>query len=203
MLAGLPSQQKQSLYLQDAETYYYLNQVRPDHYSNKSLKNSKALLLDCFSLRGCSFWLQGWRLWDCWQKWWGGLPQAPQRHGNTSLQRRRPEQYLQDPVFHPPLRKCLLREIWGTMKLNLMDPAHLDFPHVAVFWCSFQRCHELSRMFFTHILADWISGSGISCERSGDPSGGWNSTDFPRGSTKVHYFQSHGKTKPAWQWIQY
>lgn len=50
MLAGLPSQQKQSLYLQDAETYYYLNQVRPDHYSNKSLKNSKALLLDCFSL---------------------------------------------------------------------------------------------------------------------------------------------------------
>lgn len=27
MLAGLPSQQKQAFYLQDAETYYYLNQV--------------------------------------------------------------------------------------------------------------------------------------------------------------------------------
>ncbi len=140
------------------------------------------------------FWLQGWRLWDCWQKWWGGLPQAPQRHGNTSLQCRRPEQYLQDPVFHPPLRKCLLREIWGTMKLNLMYPAHLDFPHVAMLWCSFSVMPWIKLIFFwLHILADWISGSGISCERSGDPSGGWNSTDFPRGSTEVHYFQSHGK----------
>lgn len=27
MLAGLPSQQKQAFYLQEAETYYYLNQV--------------------------------------------------------------------------------------------------------------------------------------------------------------------------------
>lgn len=44
MLAGLPSQQKQSFYLQDAETYYYLNQVRPwfnqlDYYSTKCLKS--------------------------------------------------------------------------------------------------------------------------------------------------------------------
>jgi len=50
MLAGLPSQQKQSFYLQDAETYYYLNQVRPwfnqlDYYSNK--KNPQ-------NLDGCS-----------------------------------------------------------------------------------------------------------------------------------------------------
>lgn len=28
MLAGLPSQQKQAFYLQEAETYYYLNQVK-------------------------------------------------------------------------------------------------------------------------------------------------------------------------------
>lgn len=30
MLAGLPSQQKQAFYLQEAETYYYLNQVERD-----------------------------------------------------------------------------------------------------------------------------------------------------------------------------
>ena len=29
MLAGLPSQQRQAFYLQEAETYYYLNQVEP------------------------------------------------------------------------------------------------------------------------------------------------------------------------------
>ncbi len=28
MLAGLPSQQRQAFYLQEAETYYYLNQVQ-------------------------------------------------------------------------------------------------------------------------------------------------------------------------------
>lgn len=36
MLAGLPSQQKQAFYLQEAETYYYLNQVeRHDHQSSQ------------------------------------------------------------------------------------------------------------------------------------------------------------------------
>lgn len=42
MLAGLPSQQKQSFYLQGAETYYYLNQVKVHFYILVTPLNGKS-----------------------------------------------------------------------------------------------------------------------------------------------------------------
>lgn len=46
------------------------------------------------------------------------------------------------------------------------------------------------------VCIDWISGNGIGCECSGDQSGGWTSANLPRGSTKIHHFQSYGKKYP-------
>lgn len=39
MLAGLPPNEKRSLYLQEAETYYYLNQVLREKYEVHSAKH--------------------------------------------------------------------------------------------------------------------------------------------------------------------
>jgi len=43
MLAGLPTHMKRAFYLQEAETYYYLNQVHADIYKCKKMKNEKTI----------------------------------------------------------------------------------------------------------------------------------------------------------------
>lgn len=54
MLAGLPSQQRQAFYLQEAETYYYLNQVGGDTASSSAVFSGDEGKKSEFPVCGCA-----------------------------------------------------------------------------------------------------------------------------------------------------
>ncbi len=108
-----------------------------DYYSNKSLKNSKALLVRLlFSFIGLLFF--GCKGGDCEMlaKMMGGLPQAPQRHGNTSLSAE--DQGSIFRILYSILHLGnVFFERYEVQWNSSNGSSSLGFPHAAVVWCSF------------------------------------------------------------------
>lgn len=91
MLAGLPSQQRQAFYLQEAETYYYLNQVEDtvqhNHQDGSHLGVFNSLVSSFFVHKGRG-------LWDNGEEWCRGLLASARCHGDPSLHSWRPVRHL-------------------------------------------------------------------------------------------------------------
>lgn len=96
MLAGLPSQQKQAFYLQEAETYYYLNQVEQQSAAWSWVFSGLwvAFCGDTVHIWKCLFLHAGRGLWDNRKEWCRWLPASACCHGDPPLHPWRPVGHL-------------------------------------------------------------------------------------------------------------